>query len=91
MLHPQRILLVFAEKRNLSYEVSFTATDLRGYVTTQTNIEAALRRGTILLDVDAWLESEIAPFFRDTASNRFAYIGTAEIALAAQQAARADD
>lgn len=91
LLRPQEIPLVFAEERNLSYEVSFTATELRGYLTTQSNIEAALRRGTALRDVDAWLASELAPFFTDTASNRFAYIGTAEIAVAAQQAARAGD
>ena len=84
LLHPQQIPLVLTDERKLSYEVSFTATELRNYLTTQSNIEAALRRGASLRDVDAWLDNELAPFFRDTASHRFAYIGYTEIAVAAQ-------
>jgi ubiquinone/menaquinone biosynthesis C-methylase UbiE len=82
LLHPQQLPLVFTDERKLSYEVSFAATELRSYLTTQSNIEAALRRGASLRDVNAWFDSELAPFFRDAASHRFAYIGYAEIAVA---------
>lgn len=82
LLQPGKLSLVFADEQKLRYEVSFTATELRCYMTTQSNIEAALRRGASLRDVDAWLDEELAPFFRDSASHRFAYIGSAEIAVA---------
>ena len=74
--------LVFAERRKLEYEVGFTATGLRSYLTTQSNVEAALRLGASLRDVDAWLDEELAPFFAREPSRRFAYPGLAEIALA---------
>jgi len=76
--------LEFAEKRKLSYEVSLAAIELRSYLTTQSNIEAALRRGETLRDVDAWLDDELAPFFRESASQRFVYSGYAEIAVSIQ-------
>jgi len=82
LLQPGKLPLAFADEQKLRYEVSFTATELRCYLTTQSNIEAALRRGASLGDVDGWLDGELAPFFRDSASHRFAYIGSAEIAVA---------
>ncbi len=83
LLRPQQLPFVFTDERRLSYEVTFTAGELRSYLTTQSNIEAALRRGAALRDVDAWLDNELAPFFREAASQRFAYIGYAEVAVAA--------
>jgi ubiquinone/menaquinone biosynthesis C-methylase UbiE len=82
LLQPGKLPLAFAYEQKLHYEVSFTATGLRCYLTTSSNIEAALRRGASLRDVDAWLDDELAPFFRDSASHRFAYVGSAEIAAA---------
>jgi hypothetical protein len=72
--------LVLIEERGLDYEVAFTATELRSYLTTSTNIEAALERGESLEDVDAWLAEELDPFFTERRSRRFAYLGQAEIA-----------
>lgn len=82
LLRPQQFPLVFTDGRKLSYEVSFTAAELRSYLTTSSNIEAALRHGAALREVDAWLDNELDPFFREAASHRFAYIGYAEIAVA---------
>ena len=82
LLQSGKLPLAFAGEQQLRYEVSFTATELRCYLTTSSNIEAALRRGASLRDVDAWLDNELAPFFSDRASHRFLYIGSAEIAVA---------
>ena len=63
--------------------MTFTASELRNYLTTQSNVEAALQRGESLQDVDAWLDEELAPFFRHRRRRRFAYLGQVEIAAAA--------
>lgn len=70
----------FVGELKLRYEVGFTAVELRSYLTTQSNVEAALRQGEKLPEVDAWLDHELAPFFGDAARRRFAYVGYAEIA-----------
>lgn len=73
--------LVFVEKLPLRFQVDFSADELRGYFTTQSNVEAALRQGATLNEVDTWLRNELAPFFR-AERERFEYIGAVEIAAA---------
>jgi ubiquinone/menaquinone biosynthesis C-methylase UbiE len=80
LLVDEKFPLVFIEQHEFKYEVSFSARTLRSYLTTQSNVEAALRRGDSLRDIDAWLDRELAPFFGSSPCRRFAYIGHAEIA-----------
>jgi ubiquinone/menaquinone biosynthesis C-methylase UbiE len=82
LLDTKQFPLLFVEQRKLAYEVGFTATELRSYLTTSSNIDAALQAGALLRDVDGWLEDELAPFFRGSESQRFMYIGSADIAVA---------
>jgi SAM-dependent methyltransferase len=81
-LQSERLPLELADERPLHCEVGFTAGELRNYLTTQSNIEAALRGGVALGEVDAWLDAELAPFFADEPSRRFFYTGLAEMAVA---------
>jgi ubiquinone/menaquinone biosynthesis C-methylase UbiE len=80
LLVDEKFRLVFIEQHEFKYEVSFSASTLRSYLTTQSNVEAALQRGDSLRDIDAWLDRELAPFFEGSSCRRFAYIGHAEIA-----------
>jgi ubiquinone/menaquinone biosynthesis C-methylase UbiE len=80
LLVDEKLPLFFIEQHEFRYEVSFSASALRSYLTTQSNVEAALRRGDSLGDIDAWLDRELAPFFEGSSCRRFAYIGHAEIA-----------
>jgi ubiquinone/menaquinone biosynthesis C-methylase UbiE len=80
LLENQPSRLAPVEERRFDYEVAFTADELRSYLTTSTNIDAALQGGESLQDVDAWLDEELRPFFRERRIHRFAYIGKAEIA-----------
>jgi hypothetical protein len=82
LLESEEFPLAFAERLKLEYEVHFTARELRNYLTTSSNIEAALRSGAELPEVDAWLDGELAPFFREAPSMSFSYRGHAEIAVA---------
>ena len=70
--------LRFTGRRAIDLEVDFSARELRDYLTTQSNVEAAVRAGTSVPEVDAWLDAELAPFFADRATRRFAYRGGAE-------------
>jgi ubiquinone/menaquinone biosynthesis C-methylase UbiE len=83
LLGSQRNHLVFVEERRLDHEVTFTASGLRNYLTTQSNIEAALQRGESLQDIDAWLDGELTSFFGHRRSRLFAYVGQLEIAAPA--------
>ena len=83
LLRVQRSSLVFVAEHRFQHEVTLTTDRLRNYLTTQSNVEAALRRGESLPDIDAWLDKELAPFFRERDSHRFVYVGHAEVAAAA--------
>ncbi len=75
--------LRFAEDRWLSFEVPFSARGLRNYLTTQSNVEAALRHGASITEVDEWLDSELGRFFRAQQERQFIYGCRAQIAVAA--------
>ncbi len=75
--------LRFIERRAVEYEVRFDASELRCYLTTQSNVDAALEAGEALRDVDAWLSEELAPFFAVEPIRSFAYPGLLEVAVSA--------
>ena len=71
--------LRFDGPAQVELEVAFSVRDLRDYLTTQSNVEAALRAGEGLEELDAWLDAELMRFF-DGGPRRFAYRGRAETA-----------
>ena len=46
----------------LSFPQQLSAFELRNYLTTQSNISAAVEQGESLSDVDAWLDESLAPY-----------------------------
>ena len=62
----------------LTLPVTFSALELRSYLTTQSNVSAALERGETLAMIDAWLDTAIAPFYRQ-AQERFEYFGQVNV------------
>jgi SAM-dependent methyltransferase len=62
----------------LSVPLRFSLAALRHYLTTQSNIAAALERGETLAEVDAWLEAELRPYFSQPV-HTFRYLGQAEV------------
>jgi len=62
----------------LTMPVAFSALELRNYLTTQSNVSAALERGASLEATDAWLDAAIAPFYKQE-RERFEYIGKVQV------------
>ncbi len=58
--------------------VTFSALELRNYLTTQSNVSAALERGAALEAIDTWLDVAITPFYRQE-QERFEYYGKVEV------------
>ena len=73
-------MLGFERRVDVELQVDFTARGLRDYLTSQSNVEAALRAGARIEEVDAWLDGELAAFFDGAAARAFAYEGRAELA-----------
>ena len=82
--------LRFGGDRWLSFEVPFSARGLRNYLTTQSNVEAALRSGASIAEVDEWLDSELGRFFQGEQERQFRYGCRAQIAVAVQRGAAAE-
>lgn len=64
------------------YWPDFTLTELRSYLTTQSNVQVALNGGASPSDVDAWLDEQLSPFFPSAGPESFAYEGRLEVAVA---------
>ncbi|MCA9987158.1 MAG: class I SAM-dependent methyltransferase [Anaerolineales bacterium] len=71
-----------AASYDFSFTVPFSAKTLGDYLTTQSNIEAALRTGASLNEIDDWLAAQLAPFFAAEPERAFVYLGRAEVAVA---------
>lgn len=67
---------------SFEFDVGFSRDGLREYLTSQSNIEAALVNGATLEDVDVWLDAELAAFFRSGETRTFRYEGRADRARA---------
>lgn len=70
--------LVIDKVISLSMPQKMTAFELRNYLTTQSNISAAVKRGESLADIDAWLDKGIEPHF-SKAIETFEYKGHAGV------------
>ena len=70
--------LTLVEAHELTAPVSFTAMELRNYLTTQSNVSAGLERGEALEVVDAWLDASLASLFQEV-SEHFGYDGKVEV------------
>jgi SAM-dependent methyltransferase len=68
---------------NFQFEVTFSRDGLREYLTSQSNIEAALDAGAALADVDDWLDAELARFIPSGDTRTFRYDGQADRARSA--------
>lgn len=74
--------LTLAREQRFEYDIVLSADALRCYLTTQSNIDAALIAGQELDQVDEWLSSGLAPFFEGDTKQHFKYVGRAEVAVA---------
>lgn len=66
------------EPHNVAMTVTFSALELRNYLTTQSNVSAALERGERLEAIDAWLDAEVGAFFGQ-GKETFEYRGSVSV------------
>lgn len=78
LLKAQNYALSLAHTIALSQPLQLTALELRNYLSTQSNIAAALERGEQLSDIDACLDKALEPFFVQELAS-FEYLGQASI------------
>lgn len=70
--------LTYVATHELTMPVNFSALELRNYLTTQSNVSAAIEHGETLEAIDVWLDAAIEPLYRHE-RERFEYYGKVEV------------
>ena len=79
VLEASEFPIVYLGSRKLDFDLSLSLEEVRGYLTTQSNITSVLRKGESLASVNSWLGSQLQPFFSQQVES-FSYQGLCEFA-----------
>ncbi|MEM9721220.1 MAG: class I SAM-dependent methyltransferase [Bacteroidota bacterium] len=79
LLEVNKLPIVYLGRRKLDFDLSLSLEDVKGYLSTQSNITSALKKGESLSKVNTWLGLQLKPFFSKQVET-FSYRGLCEFA-----------